>query len=137
MGVSGSGKTTVGRLLATELEWHFFDADALHSEENIAKMHRGEALTDEERQPWLHRVKKLVDDATESGEPCVIACSSLRESYRSVLREGHDDVRFVYLRVSLEVLRARLASRVGHFAGVTLLESQLATLEEPTDAIVV
>jgi len=137
MGVSGSGKTTIGRLLAAAVGWRFVDADTLHSQANIARMHRGEALTDEERQPWLHRVRDLADAAIQSRQPCVIACSSLKESYRRFLRDGHDQVRFVYLRASAEVLRSRLASRVGHFAGLALLESQLATLEEPRDAIVV
>jgi gluconokinase len=137
MGVSGSGKTTVGRLLAGRLGWRFVDADSLHSEANVAKMHRGEALTDEDRQPWLHRVRKLVDDSIDSRQASVIACSSLKESYRQLLHGEHDEVRFVYLRASAELLRVRLATRPRHFAGVDLLPSQLATLEEPRDALAV
>jgi gluconokinase len=139
MGAAASGKTTVGRLLAASLGWRFVEGDALHSDANIAKMHRGEPLTDEDREPWLLRVKLVVDEAIGSREPCVVACSALKDSYRQLIRDHHPEARFVYLRASAELLRARLQTRTGHFAGVALLESQLHTLEEPSsnDAVVV
>jgi gluconokinase len=138
MGVSGAGKTEVGRALAAALHWTFHDADEYHSEANIAKMHRGEGLTDADRAPWLAKLHALVADAIASKKSCVLACSALKESYRDELRPENassGDVRFVYLDVPREVLEERLRHRHGHFAPPALLGSQLATLEKPHDAV--
>jgi gluconokinase len=133
-GVAGAGKTTVGRALAAALGWRFPDADDVHTPEARARMRRGEALTDALRQPWLERVRAIIADAAQRGESIVVACSALKQRYRDVLARDLP-VRFVFLRADADVLRARLQTRGGHFAGVSLLDSQLATLEEPSDAI--
>jgi gluconokinase len=134
-GVAGSGKTTVGRALARSLGWRFFDADDLHTPEDIAQMARGERLTEAQRQPWLARVRAVIDRLAAAGEDAVVACSALREAYRRVLADSVDDVRFVFLTADEALLRQRLKHRVGHFAGASLLESQLAVLETPADAL--
>jgi gluconokinase len=136
-GPAGAGKSTVGRALASSLGWTFQDGDDLHAPEHIAQMARGERLTDAQRQPWLRRVRAVIDRLSAAGEDAVIACSALREAYRHVLADGVDDVRFVFLAGSETLLRERLTRRVGHFAGASLLESQLAILEPPLDAITV
>lgn len=125
MGVSGSGKTSVGRALAARLGWTFDDADDFHTPEAKAKMARGEGLTDADRAPWLDQLRALL----AADQPVVLACSALKRTYREQL--GAPRVRFAYLRVPVAVLRERLASRHHHYAGVGLLDSQLATLEEP------
>jgi len=138
MGVSGAGKTEIGRALADAIQWTFYDADAYHSAANIAKMHRGEGLSEADRAPWLAKLHALVTDVIASNQRCVLACSALRESYRDALRPanaGPGDVRFVYLDVPREVLEERLRTRHGHFAPPELLGSQLATLETPHDAL--
>jgi gluconokinase len=140
MGVTASGKTTVGRALADALRWRFDDADDLHSPENKAKMHRGEGLTDADRAPWLAKLAALVDDIVVNGEHAILACSALKQTYRDALtppnaRDGA--VRFVFLDVPEEVLRQRLAKRAHHFATASLLPSQFATLEIPSDALCV
>jgi len=134
-GVTGSGKTTVGRALAARVGWRFHDADDLHSPENIERMRRGVPLTDALRQPWLSRVREVIEQAIGTGEHAVIACSALKAAYRRTLAEGLPGVRFVLLAASASVLRERLAERQGHFAGAALLESQLAALEPPRDAL--
>lgn len=138
MGVSGAGKTVVGRELARAIGWPFHDADDYHSNESIAKMHRGEGLTDAERAPWLARLRALVIDAVTSGQRIVLACSALKQSYRDQLQPddaGPGVIRFVYLDVPRAVLEERLRTRKGHFATPALLDSQLATLEPPRDAL--
>ncbi len=138
MGVSGAGKTEVGRALADALQWTFHDGDDYHPKTNIEKMHRGEGLTDADRAPWLATLHALVADVIASNQCCVLACSALKESYRDQLRPANASpggVRFVYLDVPREVLEERLRERHGHFAPPALLESQLATLEEPHDAL--
>lgn len=132
MGVAGAGKTTVGRALAESLGWLFLEADDLHPDANRAKMARGEGLTDEDREPWLAALEARLE--AHRGESLVLACSALRESHRARLARARA-VRFVYLDVPPEVLRERLARRRGHYAGISLLPSQLATLEPPADAI--
>jgi carbohydrate kinase (thermoresistant glucokinase family) len=141
MGVSGSGKSTVGAMLAGRLGWDFAEGDDLHPPENVAKMRSGHPLTDEDRQPWLERVAAWIREHTEAGRPGVITCSALKRRYREVLRgregaagagvEDGGDVVFVYLRGSGEHIAARLAVRHGHFMPPSLLDSQLADLEEP------
>jgi gluconokinase len=135
MGVSGSGKTTVGQRLAAALGWRFRDADELHPPENIAKMAAGVALTDEDRWPWLARLRELLQGALESGEDVVLACSALRRVYRERLSVDAARERWVYLRAPRELLAQRLAARRGHFMPPTLLDSQLATLEAADDAL--
>lgn len=139
MGVSGAGKTTVGSLLARDLGWQFLDADDFHPATNVAKMSRGEPLDEADRAGWLDRLAALVDRLLREGRPAVLACSALRASHRARLRGDHGDaeVRIVYLRADPSVLRARLETRQGHFMKATLLSSQLATLEEPQNALVV
>ena len=138
MGVAGAGKTLVGSTLARALGWTFYDADDLHSPENVAKMHRGIGLTDADRAPWLATVRDLIERVIRDGRNAVLACSALKETYRRTLTP--DDapagtVRFVYLDVPAEVLRDRLEHRAHHYAPPELLDSQLATLEPPRDAI--
>jgi gluconokinase len=133
MGVSGSGKTTIGRLVATRLGAPFVDADDLHSAAARAAMHAGRPLDDADRAPWLRRVRAAVHDVGDG--PVVLACSALKRSYRDVLREGVPGLSFVDLDVDPDRLAARLAARAGHFAGLNLLPSQLATLELGDDVV--
>jgi len=132
MGVSGAGKTTVGRVLARRLDWKFFDADDLHSRENKEKIQNGVPLTDEDRIPWLEALRNLINGLDT---PAVIACSALKKSYRDILAGSGRDVRLVYLGGDKELIRGRLERRKGHFAGAGILESQLGDLEEPEDAL--
>jgi len=132
-GVSGSGKSAVGAVLATRLGWAFEDSDALHSPAEIAKMHSGVPLTDADRWPWLARVAAWIDQRIEAGESGVIACSALKRSYRDYLRRGRPAVRIMILQADPGTLAARLAARRGHFFPARLLQSQLADLEIPDD----
>lgn len=136
-GVTGSGKTTVGRALAERLAWRFYDADDLHDPENIERMRRGIPLTDALRQPWLSRVRETIEQTLEERRAAVIACSALKHSYRHALAGGLEGVRFVLLTAPAPLLRQRLTERRDHFAGPALLESQLAALEYPSEALVV
>lgn len=137
MGVSGSGKTTIGRGLADALGWPFYEGDDLHPRSNVEKMAQGIPLTDADRQPWLEAIRHLMDEHIAGGKSAVITCSALKQAYRDYLKQGRDEVVFVYLKGSFELLRERIAQRKGHYMPVDLLESQFATLEEPLDAIVV
>lgn len=137
MGVSGSGKTTVGRILAHDLGWPFYDADDLHPQANIDKMHRGEPLTDADRAPWLDALHDLIAPLDGDGRSAVLACSALKRIYRDRLAAHVAGARFVYLRGDASLLRLRLARRSGHFMPIDLLQSQLDTLEEPEWALVV
>ena len=136
MGVSGSGKTTIGSLLAHDLGWEFFDADDFHPAQNIAKMSHGLALNDEDRRPWLQSLRVLILDCLENRKQAVIACSALKETYRTSLRVN-DNVQFVYLKGSFEQIKGRLTDRQNHFMPGDLLVDQFATLEEPLDALAV
>ncbi|HET9695442.1 MAG TPA: gluconokinase [Terriglobales bacterium] len=136
MGVSGVGKSTVGGELAARLNCDFLDADDYHSAENKAKMHAGIPLTDADRLPWLRTLNKILQEHEQQQKSAVLACSALKDSYRDLLETGVT-IKWVYLKGSPEVIRERLQERHGHFAGETLLTSQLATLEEPANAIVV
>lgn len=129
MGVSGSGKSTVGRLLADRLQVAYADADDLHGPANVAKMAAGHALTDDDRWPWLEAVGTWLADHADSGG--VMACSALRRSYRDVLRRHAPDLQLVYLEVTPDLVARRVAARADHFMPATLVESQLATLEPP------
>jgi len=130
-GVAGSGKTTVGALLARRLGWPFEDGDALHPAANIAKMHAGLPLTDEDRRPWLAAVMAWLDAQIAAGEQAAIACSALKRRYRDQLRQGRPELRIVYLQADRAILADRLASRHGHFFKPALLDSQLSDAEIP------
>jgi gluconokinase len=136
LGAAGAGKTTIGRALATRHGWRFVDADDLHTREAIAKMRAGVPLTDADRAPWLTSLHHIAAAALDRREPLVIACSALKERYRSALRGTLRNVRFVFLKADEPTLRMRLTNRAGHFAGPGLLASQLADLEEPSDALI-
>lgn len=136
MGVSGSGKTTIGTLLAERLGLPFFDADDFHSEERKAKMRRGEPLTDEDRAPWLATLAARIHEWDQGGG-AVLGCSALRAGYRETLRSGSANVEWVFLKGSRELLLSRMRGRQGHYMPAALLDSQLATLEEPADVITV
>ena len=131
MGVTASGKTTIGTRASKRLGWHFYDADEFHPPENIAKMSRGEPLTDADREPWLKALHDKMAEEERAGRSAIFACSALKEHYRDILREGLSTVRFVFLKGDPEVLQARLDHRKGHFMPKTMLPSQMAALEEP------
>jgi gluconokinase len=137
MGVTGAGKTTIGRALATALGWEFHDGDELHSEASMLKMHRGIALDDADRAPWLSAIRKLILAMLSEGRDGVIACSALKQSYRDEIVVDPNSVKVVYLKGSKEVIAERLRNRSGHFMNPDLLQSQFDTLEEPHGAIVV
>lgn len=137
MGVSGVGKSTVGRLLADRLGWEFHDGDDFHPPSNVAKMKTGQPLNDNDRGPWLQAIRQFMDRCQMDGKSVVIACSALRERYRDVLGRAEPWVRFVFLHGSKEVISERMQARTGHFMPATLLDSQLATLETPAEAIAV
>ena len=130
MGVSGSGKSTIGALLAERLGWPFADADGFHPPENVAKMAAGTPLTDADRWPWLDAIAAHIGAARQAGQPVVVACSALRRAYRERLRAGHGDLLFLHLSGAPEVIAARQAARQGHFMPPSLMASQFATLED-------
>ena len=131
MGVSGSGKTTVGKLLAERLGWQYQEGDALHPPENVAKMSAGTPLTDADRIPWLHRIAARIDDWRSRGESGVVTCSALKRSYRDIIIGNRPDVGLVHLKGSRELIGQRMAARKGHFMPTALLDNQFATLQEP------
>ena len=136
MGVCGCGKSTVGRALAEHLGWHFLDADDFHPPQNVAKMRAGTPLTDEDRWPWLERLRDELAGIRARGGHGVLACSALKHAYRARLARD-SDVRFVYLKGDRATIGARLADRQHEYMPASLLDSQFATLEEPEDAIVI
>ena len=129
-GVSGAGKTTIGKLLARELGWRFIEADDFHPRANVVKMHSGHPLTDEDRWPWLDRLRKQIKRSVAAGENAVLACSALKRAYRDRLRVG-EEVKFVYLRGDFALVEKQLRSRRRHFMDPDLLQSQFDDLEEP------
>lgn len=141
MGVVGAGKTTIGTLLAQKLGWHFADADDFHSEENKARIAAGMPLTDSDRRPWIISLRRAIEEWEAATCQVILACSSLKRSYRKQLQAPEQNntgaVRFVYLKGDYDLILARLRSRHGHFATESILRSQLADLEEPDDSITV
>ena len=134
MGVTGSGKSTVGRLLAERLQWKFLEGDDFHPRANIEKMKRGVPLNDEDRRPWLKAIRVSIRNAIDRGENVVIACSALKASYRRTLQVG-GKVIFIYLKADLLLIQKRLKKRTGHFMNPALIESQFDALEQPRRAL--
>jgi gluconokinase len=133
MGVSGSGKSTVGQLIAARLACPFRDADSFHPPANIAKMSSGQPLTDEDRWPWLRAISAWIAEHRAAGTTCVVTCSALKRVYRDIVTDHQRaDVRLVHLAGSFELIAARLAARKGHFMPPALLKSQFDALEPPT-----
>lgn len=131
MGVSGSGKSTIGEALASRLGFASEDGDLYHSPANVAKMKSGIPLIDDDRWPWLHTLAALIDRYAAARRPVVIACSALKRAYRDILVHGRNNVRIVYLKGSRELIEGRAEHRTGHFMPPSLLASQFAALEEP------
>jgi gluconokinase len=136
MGVTGAGKTTIGRMLAEQSGWVFADADDFHPPANVEKMRRGIPLNDDDRKPWLECLRKAITDWIAERRNVVLACSALKRSYRQELEVG-PEVRFVYLKGSSNLISDRLRSRHGHFAGEQILAGQFADLEEPDTALTI
>ena len=132
MGVSGSGKSTVAALLAGALGCHFLEGDDLHPRENVEKMRSGTPLTDADRLPWLRNIAEVIDGWRARGECGVLTCSALKRSYRDIIIGDRRDVVLVYLKGSYDLVHQRMAARHEHFMPIALLDSQFATLEEPT-----
>jgi gluconokinase len=137
MGVAGSGKTAVGMKVAQKLDWIFLDADNFHPPANIEKMKHGIPLNDEDRAPWLQRLRDELQRQTAEGHSVILACSALKESYRRVLRDEVSPPTFIYLDVDPETIQNRLQHRTAHFFPKELMESQFAALEKPKDAIII
>lgn len=139
MGVSGCGKSLIGSMLARKLDAVFEDADEFHSDANKAKMTDGVHLTDEDRRPWYQLLRERIVAHHAAGRDYVLACSALKQSYRQLLRgdDEEDNVIFVYLKGTRELISARVTGRHGHFMPPKLLDSQFAALEEPRDAILI
>jgi gluconokinase len=135
MGVAGSGKTTIGRLLAQELHWPYFEADDFHPAANKEKMGRGVPLDDYDREPWLAAIRQAIDECVAQPRSAVFSCSALKEKYRRQLTDGRTEVHLVFLTGSRELLRERLEGRAGHYMKPGMLDSQLAILEPPADAL--
>jgi gluconokinase len=129
-GVSGAGKTTIGKLLARELGWRFIEADDFHPSANVEKMRSGHPLTDNDRWPWLDSLHNRIEQSVSTGENAVLACSALKRTYRDRLRVG-DEVTFVFLHGDSALIEKQLRSRHGHFMNPELLQSQFDDLEEP------
>ena len=132
MGVSGSGKTTIGALLAGRLHWELADADSFHSAVDVAKMRSGIPLTDEDRWPWLRAIAAWIDAERAAGRHGIVTCSALKHSYRDIIIDGRNDVRLVYLKGEFDLVAHRMVARHGHFMPVALLQTQFDALEEPT-----
>ncbi len=136
MGVAGSGKTTIGRQLATDLGWPFFEADDFHSAANRRKMSRGIPLDDDDRAPWLTALRTQIDVCLATGRNAVLVCSALKEKYRQTLMKGTRGVLLVHLSGDLATIQARIARRKGHFMKAGMLQGQFEILEPPANALV-
>lgn len=137
MGVSGCGKTSVGKALAETLGWDFYDADDFHPPANIAKMTSGIPLTDADRAPWLESLRTLISACVQSNRPGVLACSALKERYRQTLLRGNPGAQLVYLKGSYNLIWSRMAQRPGHYMKPEMLKSQFDALEEPHNALTI
>jgi len=137
MGVSGAGKTLIGRALARRLGWPFLDADDFHPQSNVDKMRGGTPLEPEDRVAWLDALLVALTSLQRTGGNAVLACSALRHEFRKALREELSDVRFVYLKADRDLIRERVAGRTDHFMPVSLVDSQFDTLDEPQNALVI
>lgn len=137
MGVAGSGKSTIGTLLAETLGWQFIDADRFHPAASIEKMKSGMPLDDADRMPWLEALRAAIFNWLSENKRAVLACSALKASYRAILTVDHERIRFVYLKGDAQLLAGRLRQRHGHFMKADMLESQLKTLEVPEDALAI
>lgn len=135
MGVSGTGKSTLGRALAARLGWDFIEGDDHHPAANIRRMSAGRPLTETDRLPWLRRLNEIL--SAQGATDAILACSALKHSHRHLLADGIRDIRFAYLCGNPEIIRERLATRRGHFMPPELLDSQVAALEPPEDAVLV
>ena len=136
MGVSGSGKTTIGQMLSAQLNWPFVDGDSLHSAANVAKMAAGIPLTDDDRAPWLQSIHDVMEGWRTQHKNGIIASSALKEKYRQILLTS-PEIKLVYLRGSYDLIYSRMQHRPGHYMKPEMLQSQFAALEEPNDAVVV
>ena len=138
MGVSGTGKSTIGKLLSHRTGWQFIDADDYHPAANLEKMHRGVALSDRDRLPWLQELNQLIAQTLEQKQTGILACSALKSQYRQILQENNgSQVRFIYLAGDYDCIQTRIKERQGHFMNPELLRSQFETLEEPEDALAI
>ncbi|WP_019507816.1 gluconokinase [Pleurocapsa sp. PCC 7319] len=131
MGVSGAGKSTIGKLLSDHTGWKFYDADDFHPQANIDKMNRGIPLTDGDRQSWLEELQHLIDHNLQENHQGILACSALKSDYRKILGQNNPNVVFIYLQGDYDCIQARIKQRQGHFMNADLLRSQFDTLEEP------
>ena len=136
-GVSGVGKTTIGKLLSENMGWTFYEGDDYHTNVNLAKMRNGTPLTDDDRWPWLDALRTKLSEIVLHEENAILSCSALKESYRMRLGSGLKDIVFVYLRGDYHLVRNRISARVGHFMSADLLVSQYSDLEEPQNGIIV
>ena len=134
MGVSGSGKTTIGKAVSNKFGWKYYEGDEYHPVQNIEKMKNGIALNDEDRLPWLLYLRTIIEEAVNRNENIVITCSALKEAYREVLKVNND-VKFVYLKGSYDLIKKRMEERTNHFFKPEMLKSQFEALEEPVEAI--
>jgi gluconokinase len=131
MGVAGSGKTTIGALLAGRLDWPYAEADNFHPQSNVDKMAAGHPLTDADRGPWLEAIGRWIDERGAADQPGIVSCSGLKRAYRDMLRDGRPEVRMVFLQGSRDLIMRRMVARHGHFMKADMLDSQFADLEEP------
>jgi gluconokinase len=136
MGVSGCGKSSVGKALVEYLGWDFYDADNFHPPENVAKMASGVPLNDLDRAPWLASLRRLISASLKQNHPGVLACSALKENYRQQLLEGNEGVQVVYLKGSYDLIWSRMSTRPDHYMKPHMLQSQFDTLEEPSNALI-
>jgi gluconokinase len=137
MGVSGCGKTTIGKALAAKLGWDFYDADDFHTPENINKMANGIPLTDDDRAPWLASLHTLIASCRKENRPGVLACSALKEHYRQLLLADNQGVQLVFLKGDYDLIWSRMISRPGHYMKLEMLKSQFDALDEPTNGLVI
>ena len=137
MGVSGCGKSSVGKGLAEHLGWDFYDADDFHPPENVAKMANGIPLDDSDRAPWLASLHDMISSSLKADKPGILACSALKERYRQQLTDGNDGVRIVYLKGSYDLIWSRMETRTDHYMKPHMLKSQFDALEEPINALTI